>query len=148
MSFAIDNRTMGLPEATAGERVNPFVRVLPSLTDMAVILAIVFLFALMGGTHSLLGDGDTGWHIRTGQWILANHRVPDRDVFSYTMPGATWFAWEWLWDAVFAVIYNFSGLGGVVLATLAIICVTMALLFLLTRRKCNNVLIPFAVSGF
>jgi hypothetical protein len=28
------------------------------------------------------GDCDTGWHIRTGEWILAHHAVPYHDLFS------------------------------------------------------------------
>jgi hypothetical protein len=146
MNLAIDNAAMAVPGTGTGERVHPIVRVLPSLTDLAVILTLVFLFACMGGTHSMLGDGDTGWHVRTGQWILANHRVPYADPFSYTMPGTKWFAWEWIWDIAFAVIYNFSGLGGVVIASLAVLCVTMALLFNLVRRKCDNVLVAFVVT--
>ena len=30
----------------------------------------------MEGLKTLLGDCDTGWHIRTGEWIVANHGVP------------------------------------------------------------------------
>src|SRR5437763_2185373 len=121
MGVAIENSAMMLPRTGTGERVHPIVRVLPSLTDLAVILTLVFLFTCMGGTHSMLGDGDTGWHIRTGQWILANHRVPHADMFSYTMPGTPWFAWEWVWDILFAVIYNFSGLAGVVVGSLVVL---------------------------
>jgi len=47
----------------------------------------------LGGLSFLLADGDTGWHIRTGEWILRNGRVPGTDLFSYTMPTAPWFAW-------------------------------------------------------
>ena len=54
--------------------VNPIVRVLPSLTDLAFLMPIVFLFTRLEGAKTMLGDGDTGWHIRTGQWILANGR--------------------------------------------------------------------------
>src|SRR5204862_2736334 len=129
MGFVIDNSAMTLPRDTTGERVNPIVRVLPSLTDLTVILTLVFLFSCMSGVYSMLGDGDTGWHIRTGQWILANRSVPHHDMFSYTMPGTKWFAWAWLWDILFAVIYNFTGLGGVVIASLVLLCATMALLF-------------------
>jgi hypothetical protein len=146
MSFAIDNSAMAVPQEATGERVHPIARVLPSLTDLAVIMTLVFLFTCMGGTHSMLGDGDTGWHIRTGQWILANHRIPHSDMFSYTMPGTPWFAWEWVWDVAFAVIYNCSGLGGVVMGSLVVLCFTMVLLFRLVRRKCNNVFVAFVVT--
>jgi hypothetical protein len=43
---------------------------LPSLTDIAFLMPILFLFARMGGVHTLLSDCDTGWHIRTGEWIV------------------------------------------------------------------------------
>ena len=52
------------------------VKLLPSLTDFAFLMPIVFLFGRMEGVKTLLGDCDTGWHIRTGEWIVANHAVP------------------------------------------------------------------------
>src|SRR5204862_7935816 len=42
-------------------------------------------------------------------------RVPRQDLFSYSKPGAPWFAWEWLSDIVFAVLFRAAGLKGVVL---------------------------------
>ena len=41
-------------------------------------------------------DGDTYWHIRAGEWMLAHHAVLRTDVFSYTRPGAPWHTQEWL----------------------------------------------------
>ena len=52
------------------------IKLLPSLTDFAFLMPIVFLFGRMDGVKTLLGDCDTGWHIRTGEWILAHHAVP------------------------------------------------------------------------
>ena len=59
----------------------------------------------------MLGDGDTGWHIRVGQWILAHGQVPRQDMFSFTKPGAPFFAWEWLWDVLAANLYQHGGSG-------------------------------------
>ena len=59
---------------------------MPSLTDVAFIIPLLFLFSKLDGVKTMLGDGDTGWHIRTGEWILANHRIPTTDFFSFTMP--------------------------------------------------------------
>jgi hypothetical protein len=149
MGFVMDNTaTMAPVGSREGERVNPIVRVLPSLTDVAVIFTILFVFTCMGGTRMLLGDGDTGWHIRTGQWILAHGRVPSTDLFSYTMPGRPWFAWEWLWDVSFAKLYEYSGgMAGVVIGSLVVLCLTSALLFRMTREYCGNVLIAFVVTA-
>ncbi|HYL37384.1 MAG TPA: hypothetical protein VEV17_15830 [Bryobacteraceae bacterium] len=119
-------------------------RLLPSLTDVAFLMPIVFLFARMQGATSMLGDGDTGWHVRTGEWILANGRVPRQDMFSYTKAGQPWYAWEWLWDVCFAWLYHHGGLATVVSASILILCVTFALLYRLVRRHCEN---PFLAMG-
>jgi|SRR5579863_9628605 len=121
------------------------IRLFPSLTDVAFLMPIAFLFLRMGGASSMLGDGDTGWHLRTGEWILANHRVPTQDMFSYTKAGQPWFAWEWLWDVAFASLYHRGGMAAVVLASVMVICLTSVLLFRLVRRRCGNALIAIAV---
>ena len=77
-------------------------RLLPSFTDFAFLVPIVFLFGRMDGMQTLLGDCDTGWHIRTGQWIFAQSLAfPCRTLFLY-QARQTWFAWEWLSDIVLA----------------------------------------------
>jgi hypothetical protein len=128
-----------------GEKPNPIVRILPSLTDVAFVLPIIFLFWKLGGATRML-EGDTGWHIRTGEWILQNGRVPQIDIFSFTKPGEPWFAWEWLWDVTFAVIHQHLGLAGVVFASLVVLCVTSMLLYRLVLGSCANPFIAFAVT--
>jgi hypothetical protein len=87
----------------------------PSLLDLWIlsIPAWVFLSGT-GGLSALLMDGDTGWHIRTGQWILSHMQIPQVDLFSFTKPGAPWFAWEWLSDVLYGLLVNAMGLKGVV----------------------------------
>src|SRR4051812_44584368 len=115
------------------------IRLLPSLTDFAFLVPVAFLFGRMDGVKTLLSDCDTGWHIRTGEWILANHTVPTTDMFSFSKPGAPWFAWEWLSDVGMAQLNAWGGLQAVVLFTILMISVTFAALFLLVRRKSNPV---------
>ncbi len=98
------------------------VRFLPSLTDIAFLMPLAFLFMTLGGARTLLGDGDTGWHIRTGQWILAHHQVPHTDFFSFTRLGEPWFAWEWMSDILLAQLHRAGGLAAVVFASIALIC--------------------------
>jgi hypothetical protein len=115
-------------------------RMLPSLTDVAFLMPILFLFARMGGVKTLLSDCDTGWHIRTGEWIVSNHQVPSRDFFSFTKPGDPWYAWEWFSDVIFAWLNSHGGLATVVLASILIIAATFTLLFRLTLRRANPIL--------
>jgi hypothetical protein len=90
--------------------------VVPSFSDCFFIVLLVWLFLwIPNGWESLLADGDVGWHIRTGDWILDNHTVPTQDLFSFSKPGAPWFAWEWLSDVTFALLFRACGLKGIVL---------------------------------
>jgi hypothetical protein len=125
----------------------PFaLRLMPSLADFAFLAPPAFLFLRMNGARALLADGDTGWHIRTGEWILANGRVPDRDLFSFTRPGESWFAWEWLWDVLFAWLHRHAGMEAVVLACILVLSATFALLFRLAWRAGGNVLVAAALT--
>jgi hypothetical protein len=126
---------------------NPIVRLMPSLTDVAFVLPLILLFAGLQGVRTMLGDGDTGWHVRIGEWIMAHHQVPHQDMFSFTKPGEPFFAWEWLWDLSFAWVHLHWGLGGVVLVSLAVICTASALLYRLVYRRCGNALVAIALTG-
>ena len=115
------------------------VKLLPSLADFAFLMPMVFLFGRMEGVKTLLSDCDTGWHIRTGEWILANGWVPTRDMFSFSKPGAPWYAWEWPSDIVLARLNAIGGLQAVVMFAILLISVTFMGLFLLVRRKANPI---------
>jgi hypothetical protein len=115
------------------------VKLLPSLADFAFLVPIAFIFGRMDGVKTLLSDCDTGWHIRTGEWIIANGWVPLRDIFSFTKPGAPWFAWEWLSDVLFARLHAIGGLQAVVIFAMLMLAATFGALFLLVRRKSNPI---------
>ena len=92
--------------------------VVPSLLDLLFVALIGWLFMSSGphGWQSLLADADVGWHIRTGEYILDHHQVPHHDLYSFSKPGAPWYAWEWLTDVIDGLLYRWAGLKGVVLA--------------------------------
>jgi hypothetical protein len=115
------------------------------MTDAAFVMPLVFLFCGMKGAQTLLGDGDTGWHLRTGEWILAHGRVPDRDIFSFTRSGQPWFAWEWLWDVLFGWLHLHAGMAAVVLASSLVLALTFALLFRVARRS-SDALVALALT--
>src|SRR5208283_2183729 len=109
---------------------HPFAaRFLPSLADFAFLMPMAFLFLRMDGVPTLLSDCDTGWHIRTGDWMAANRSVPTHDIFSFSKPDGVWFAWEWLSDLIFAGLNRAGGLRAVVLLSLLLLSVTFGVLF-------------------
>ncbi len=109
---------------------SPFVlKLLPSFTDLAFLMPMVLLFGRMNGLIALFGDCDTGWHIRGGEWIVANHRIPLHDVFSFSKRGDPWFAWSWLADVGYAWLNAMGGLRAVALFSILLIAVIFTLLF-------------------
>jgi len=92
---------------------------IPSFADFFFLAMLAWLFVggPAGNGGSLLADADVGWHIRTGEWILDHKTVPYQDLFSFSKPGAPWYAWEWLADVVDGLLFRWAGLKGVVLAS-------------------------------
>ena len=108
----------------------------PSLVDVFFIALCVALFARPHGLETLLADGDTGWHIRTGELILSSGRVPVADPFSFSRPGAPWFAWEWLSDVIFALFNRWSGVAAVAAVCGVVLSLAASALFAgLLRRE-------------
>lgn len=110
---------------------------LPSIADV-FFLVLLGILAFSPMSKGLLGDADTGWHIRNGEFILTTRSVPRTDFFSYTKAGQPWYAWEWLYDAVIAGIHHFTGLNGVVLFSAVVIAATFALLFRCVLRRSGS----------
>ena len=107
---------------------------IPSTGDL-IFVALLGLLVYTALAVRLLGDAGIGWHIRTGQLILATHAIPHADPFSSTMSGQPWFAWEWLYDVLVGWLDNVAGLNGVVFFTASIIALTFSWTFRLLLRR-------------
>jgi hypothetical protein len=146
MSTAAIPQSGFVPKSISQQAPNFWLRFFPSLTDIAFLLPIAILFKIGSAARNLLSDGDTGWHIRTGEWILQHKSVPHHDLFSFSMAGAPWFAWEWTWDVVVALVHRFGGLSGVVLCNAVLIGLISALLFRLVRKHAANDLLALVIT--
>ncbi len=80
------------------------------------------------GTMGLLVDSNTGYHIRTGDFILQHKAVPHRDIFSFSKPGEPWFAWEWLSAVLFAGLCQAAGMKALVVAAGTVIALANVIL--------------------
>lgn len=97
-----------------------------------------------------IDDPDIWWHLKTGEYILANHAVPTSDPFSFTCYGQPWVAHEWLSEVIFFSIFSHFGLIGIILTKSLLICGLFAGIYFLVRAKLNNymaVLIVTALCG-
>ena len=112
---------------------------IPSVADL-IFVALLCVLVFTSLSVRLLGDAGIGWHIRTGQQILATHAVPRIDPFSSTMGGKPWFAWEWLYDLAVGQLGVSLGLNGVVWLTAVIIAAAFAGVFYFLILRGTNVL--------
>ncbi len=94
----------------------------PSLAD--IVFASLFLgMLLMPDGGGMLNDGDTGYHIRAGEYIVKNLAVPTADIFSFHTPPLPWTAHEWLSEAIMYLTHSSFGLTGVVVLFIWLISV-------------------------
>jgi hypothetical protein len=120
---------------------------------LPLLLAGLIAFAVQ-----IYMDGDTGWHLGAGKWILANGAVPTADPFSHTMPGKPWTAHEWLAEVLMVWAEMLRGWGGLA----ALFALSAATTFWLLAREafrhlparwalaavgvCAGLLFPFALA--
>ena len=128
-----------------GEKGPGVFRFLPSVSD--VVFIIIFLIILNTGQR-LLGDADTGYHIRAGEYIIENLKVPDHDIFSHILPPIDWTAHEWLSEVVFAFIHKISGLSGIVVIIAILISSVFVLLLKFLKYSGISILIAAFMVAF
>lgn len=102
-------------------------------------------FALAAFSPGILNDGDTYWHIRAGEWMVAHHTVLRWDIFSYTMPGAPWHTQEWLAEILMALTWLADGWAGIHLLFAAATGLTAGLVGFFVRKRLD--LIPAVLTA-
>jgi hypothetical protein len=105
---------------------------LPVLT-WAAIYVMAAVAALLPGV-----DADLWWHLRTGQWVVANGAVPVTDPFSrYGLDsGRPWIAYSWLFEVLVFGVYQAAGFAGIsLLRVLLALAVVAALHRLVAKRE-------------
>jgi hypothetical protein len=137
--MAVGSRSSPRIEAPAWVRV-----AMPSGADL-IFVALLGVLVFTPLSVRLLGDAGIGWHIRTGQQILATHAIPRVDSFSSTMAGRPWFAWEWLYDLAVGQLEATLGLSGVVWLTAVVIATVFAWTFRLLMARGTNVLVALVL---
>src|SRR5687768_17264762 len=78
---------------------------LPSIAHI-IFLGTLLILAL-DNDGRLLGDADTGYHIRAGEFIIDNLTIPQTDIFSYLTPPLPWTLHEWLSEVIMALVHRF-----------------------------------------
>ncbi len=101
----------------------------------ALVLAALFAVpALMCAHAACVIDPDIWWHLRTGEWILAHHAVPQVDPFSGPLAGSPWLAYSWLYELVAVKLFHWLGLAGIVAYSSGmVLAITVAMVHMVRR---------------
>jgi tetratricopeptide (TPR) repeat protein len=75
----------------------------------AFVFFIFFSYLMMFAFYNL-GGLDYLFHIKAGEYIIANKIIPDSDVFSFTFTGKAWLDHEWLYQVMIHTVYSQGGL--------------------------------------
>jgi hypothetical protein len=117
---------------------------LPSIADV-IFLGILF-FLTLSGDERLLGDSDTGYHVRAGEFIIDNLRIPQTDIFSFLTPSMPWTLHEWLSEVIMAFVHRQAGLTGIVVLFSFMIALSCYLVFVLLLKQRSNILFAAAAT--
>ena len=115
---------------------------LPSIAEVVFIVILAFI---LSGKGNLLGDADTGYHIRAGEYIIDNLKVPSHDLFSHITPPLEWTAHEWLSEVILALIHRASGLTGVVVAMAILIAFVHVILLRFLRSSGISIIVAACI---
>lgn len=96
---------------------------------IGMVTVLCCVLAVMAAREKLLGDPDISWHIKTGSWIWQHQAFPTVDPFSYSFAGQPWIAKEWLSQIVYFAAFALGGWNAVAFTGLAVIGVSVALLY-------------------
>lgn len=84
----------------------------PSWPVTALAFALLAAVCLTLTLTPLRASHDEFWHLKTGRYI-AEHGLPENDVFSYTAESIPWHNHEWLGQLLFWRIFESGELNGV-----------------------------------
>jgi hypothetical protein len=118
---------------------------------LPLLLALTALL-LLGLFSTEISDPDFWWHLKTGQYIVARHRLPVPDPFAYTTASHTPVSageaatrhfnltHEWLAQAVWYLIYSAGGFGAVVFWKALLLTILCALTGWMAWRRTASAL--------
>lgn len=100
-------------------------------------LGALFALAILSANIEIK-DLDLWLHLRSGQFIVDHHQVPNVDIFSFSIAGKPWINHEWLFQVFVFSIYNLFDFDGLIQMQAVVVALTLFLLVLFTSDNKHN----------
>jgi len=91
-------------------------------------------------------DPDIWWHLRVGDWILANRAVPHTGIFSRTAANLPWVAYSWGYEVLLSLAFRWFGLYGIGVFGVALTVLVACAILLMLRRLSGNFWVACALG--
>jgi len=83
------------------------------MKDISALSRSLFFYILISSCFFLsfieLSNYDIWWHLKSGQWIIQNLRVPRLQLFSYSIGDLPWVSHSWFFQVLIFLVYRFLG---------------------------------------
>ncbi len=99
---------------------------LPPIAAATSAVVAFFAAAVLPAAAWPVVDGDTWWHIRAGQEVLATGAIPRVDTWSIVGAGQPWTSQDWLANVLLAIGYGSGPWGTAGLSLLFAACTVVA----------------------
>lgn len=124
-----------MEEKDKGNKPNrPGMRMLVSGIGLLLSL-LFFVYMVLINVGAQLNDPDIFWHLKTGEYILETHSLPDKDPFSFTTPVVLsenqkmGLRAQWLGQVGMYAAYKIASYPGLIIARNIMIILPMLILF-------------------
>jgi hypothetical protein len=129
-----------VPNVTGSSGPSPAAKVglLKQIFSFPTMLGGLLVVIIFVAKRNFDVDPDLWWHLKVGENILATHRWPTTDPYSFTAAGQPWLAYEWLGDVLFATVARLGGLSGLQALLIFLGAAVLVALYAYATLRCGN----------
>jgi len=111
---------------------------IPLLKVIALPALLASLAWISLANNYAVQDPDLWWHLKVGDWIVANHSVPHVGILSRATEAKPWIAYSWGYEVLLSRAYAWFGLIGLatfnILVTVSVASALFCMLYRLSAR--------------
>jgi hypothetical protein len=129
---------VSLPLAPVRDAGSGLISFLQRLCSFPAMLASLLVGAVFAHARMFIVDPDLWWHIKVGETIFQTHHFPTTDIYSFTVHGQPWLAYEWLGEVVLAAAERLGGIRGLEILMVVLGSAVMLSLYGLATVRARN----------